>query len=71
MPIENRKVAISIYIDINDAVYLDQERGETSMSAHLRKIVESYVENQKDLQNSNCDDPAKLVSFVESTTVSC
>lgn len=47
MSIGNRKVGITIYLEIKDAAFLDEERGETKLAEHLRNILSDYVKSKK------------------------
>lgn len=70
MSIGNRKIGYFVYLELNDAAFLEEERGETSMSKHLRTIVKNYVESQKSLQNSCDKQPVKLANVTGSTAES-
>ncbi|WP_048065255.1 hypothetical protein [Methanosarcina acetivorans] len=63
----DRKVSISLCLKIKDAIFLDGEKGNKPMSAFLREIIESYIENLRDLKDSNDKEPAKIVSAVGTT----
>lgn len=71
MSIGNRKIGYFVYLELNDAAFLEEERGETSMSKHLREIVKKYVESQKSLQNSKDNGAVKLTNVIGSTAESC
>lgn len=70
MSIGNRKIGYFVYLELNDAAFLEEERGETSMSKHIRDIVKKHVESQKNLQNSSDKQQVKLNNVIGSTAES-
>lgn len=70
MSIGNRKIGYFVYLELNDAAFLEEEREETSMSKHIRDIVKKHVESQKSLQNSSDKQPVKLANAIGSTAES-
>lgn len=47
MSIGNRKVGITIYLEIKDAAFLDEERGETKLAEHIRNLLADHIKSVK------------------------